>query len=286
MKHLNFVAIDFETLTPKLTSACSVGLVKVLNGTIFQEFYSLLSPIPDDSTMRNTCIHNIKDEMLVGAPTFSNLFQFMTTFIGDLPIVCHNKSTDINILYRCMDYYKLSGLNLDNVIDTLDIYKNPLDVCCKENGITFNNHHNALADAEACAKLYLCSNGILSHDLASFNFKDIMKSRKSRALSSDTLTPLPDEDVLNNETLFFKKKVVITGCFVDYPERDKLGALIKHLGADVNTSISRRTELVLVGSQAGPAKLDKIQKLNAEGAGIRIIYEDELISLLNDINIK
>lgn len=283
MKHLDFVAIDFETLTPELTSACSVGLVKVLNGNIFQEYYSLIKPIPDNRTTRNTFIHGITDDMLTDAPTFKDLFPFIITFVDRLPIVCHNQRTDINILYRCMDHYGLYGLNLDNVVDTLDIYNKSLDVCCKENGIIFNNHHNALADAEACAKLYLCSNGVLSHDLTSFNLSDVMNNREARTLCSETLIPLSDEEILNCDTPFFKKKVVITGCFVDYPKRDELGILIKNLGADVNTSISRRTELVLVGSQAGPAKLDKIQKLNAEGAGIRIIYEDELMSMLNDI---
>ena len=283
MKYLNFVAIDFETLTPELTSACSIGLVKVLNGNIFQEFYSLIKPIPDDRTTRNSFIHGITDDMLTGAPTFKDLFHLITDFIADLPIVCHNQSTDINILYRCMEYYNLSGLDLNNVVDTLDIYNKSLDVCCKENGIVFNNHHNALSDAEACAKLYLCSNGVLSHDLASFNLKNVMANKEDRKFDSQTLIPLSDSEVLNCDTPFYKKKVVITGCFLNYPKRDELGIVIKKLGADVNTSISRKTDLVLVGNEAGPAKLNTIQKLNAEGVGIRIIYEEELMSILNDI---
>jgi DNA polymerase III epsilon subunit-like protein len=30
-----------------------------------------------------------------------------------------------------------------------------LSTCCKENGIELLHHHNALADAEACAKLFI-----------------------------------------------------------------------------------------------------------------------------------
>lgn len=34
METQDFVAIDFETMTPELTSACAIGLVRVHNGVI------------------------------------------------------------------------------------------------------------------------------------------------------------------------------------------------------------------------------------------------------------
>lgn len=75
----NFVAIDFETMTPELTSACAVGLVKVINGTIQKKFYSLIKPIPDLQNRTNTAIHGIiippmnvtgmfKDDMVIDLP--------------------------------------------------------------------------------------------------------------------------------------------------------------------------------------------------------------------------
>ncbi len=36
METQDFVAIDFETMTPELTSACAIGLVRVHNGVISQ----------------------------------------------------------------------------------------------------------------------------------------------------------------------------------------------------------------------------------------------------------
>lgn len=71
---LNFVAIDFETMTPELTSACAIGLVKVIDGNIQQKFYSLINPIPDGRERNNTHIHGITPEMVVSAPTFAQLF--------------------------------------------------------------------------------------------------------------------------------------------------------------------------------------------------------------------
>lgn len=52
--NINFVAIDFETMTPELTSACAVGMVQVVNGVIMQKFYSLIKPYPDERTESET----------------------------------------------------------------------------------------------------------------------------------------------------------------------------------------------------------------------------------------
>lgn len=77
METQDFVAIDFETMTPELTSACAIGLVRVHNGVISQKFYSLIKPIPDSRTERNTHVHGLTDEMVADAPTFSELFPLL-----------------------------------------------------------------------------------------------------------------------------------------------------------------------------------------------------------------
>lgn len=287
MNNTNFVSIDFETLTPELTSACSVGLVKVVNSIITQKFYSLIRPVPDNRTERNTFIHGITDEMVADAPTFEEIFPILCSFVGDLPLVCHNRSTDMNIIVRCMDYYNLSGLRIDNNIDTLELYGKSLKKCCDDKGIMLENHHDALADAEACAKLYLCYQGCISHDLAHYDLKEILSGdKKNRSYQHDTLMPFAEEEIENKNTIFFKKKVVITGTFEAYPNRNELGGILKDLGADVDTSISGKTNIVIVGKGAGPSKLDKIQNLNSQGKNIRLIYESELCSIMNELILK
>ena len=288
MKHTNFVAVDFETMTPNLTSACSIGLVKVANGVIAQKFYSLIKPIPDDREERNSFIHHLTDEMVENAPTFKDLFPFILRFVGGDTIVCHNKGADLNIFRQCMAYYNLTGLNLDDYIDTLDLYGQSLDLCCKEKGILLSCHHDALADAEACAKLLLCFDGHISTDLAYYDIKDVMseEGREKRKYVHDTLMPLDEEDVKNRDTIFFQKKVVITGTFENYPVRNELGELLKQLGADMNTSISKKTDIVIIGVGAGPSKLQKIENLKSEGYPIRLVYEEELCKILKSVDSK
>lgn len=284
MNNSDFVSIDFETMTPELTSACSVGLVKVINSKITQKFYSLIKPIPDGRIERNTFVHGLTDEMVMDAPTFEELFPLLCSFIGDLPLVCHNRATDMNIIIRCMDYYNLSGLQISNNIDTLELYGKGLKACCEDNGIILENHHDALADAEACAKLYLCYQGCICRDLAHYDLKEIISSnREGRSYEHDTLMPLSEEEIENKDSIFYLKKVVITGTFEAYPKRNDLGNILKNLGADVDTSISGKTNIVIVGHGAGPSKMDKIQKLNAQGKDIRLIYESELCTILNEL---
>ena len=96
----DFVAVDFETYTAERTSACAIGLVKVVNGVITQKLYSLINPISDNQDVNNVCIHGLTADMLEKAPKFNELFPAMRDFIGDLPLVCHNRGMDINVFYR------------------------------------------------------------------------------------------------------------------------------------------------------------------------------------------
>lgn len=283
METQDFVAVDFEIMTPEYTSACAIGLVKVHNGVISQKLYSLIKPIPDGRSERNTHIHGLTDEMVAEAPTFEELFPLIRSFINGYPIVCHNSSTDINVFRRCMGYYNLTGIDVDNYIDTLKLYGKGLSECCKENGILLTNHHDALADAEACAKLYLCYQGCISKDLAHYSLKNILANKEARKYEHDTLQPLADEEIENKDTIFFQKKVVITGTFDAYPNRNELGATLKSFGADVDTAISGKTNIVIIGAGAGPAKLKKIEDLNAKGKNIRLIYEEELCEIMNNL---
>ena len=42
--NLSFAAIDFETATGYMESACAVGIVTVTDGEITDEYYSLIQP--------------------------------------------------------------------------------------------------------------------------------------------------------------------------------------------------------------------------------------------------
>jgi len=287
MSKCNFVAIDFETMTAERTSACALGMVKVLNNVIVEKSYLLINPIPDDRTDTNIFVHGINASMVQEAPTFKESWTKIVDFIGTLPLVCHNRGMDIVVMNRCMEYYDLDGLNTSKNYCTYEITRESLMKACKRYNISFseNEHHDALADAEACAKVFLATKGI-HEEVCVEKINDYRSGGfgASHKINHEDLCPLDPNEVENKDTPFFQAKVLITGVFEEYPERAKLAAALKLLGANVNTSLSRRTNIVLKGKAAGPKKMEKLEKLKREGYDIRVICEAELVGILGDID--
>lgn len=279
----DFVAIDFETCTSLRTSAISVGMVKVVDAEIVQQFYSIINPIRDEYTDKepNRTIHGIALKTAEKADSFDKIFNGIRLFIGDLPIVCHNAAVDAEILRALMNYYGLSGINVDNVIDTYALSKSSLSECCKKYGIALGKHHNALSDAEACARIYLELIGKPLLDCGGDPvFSRTSDAAVSREIDKSHRLKLTDDEIENKNTLFFNSTVVITGVFELYPNRDELAQRLQKLGAKVNSSISKKTTYVIVGSGAGPKKIEKIQELQDEGHPIRILREHDLANIL------
>lgn len=73
---------------------------------------------------------------------------------------------------------------------------------------------------------------------------------------------------------FLNKKVVLTGTLEKY-KRSEASAIIESLGGEVVSSVSKNTDMVLAGSDAG-SKLTKAQAL-----GVKVITEQEFETLIN-----
>lgn len=279
---LSFTALDFETFTHERSSACAIGLVKVVEGRIVQKFYSLINPIPDNRETDNSAINGITREMVEVAPTFQQLWPTIVNIIGDDNLVCHNAEFDKSVwneqmkVYGCVDdpskfrfycTYQETGLSLEKA--------------CAKHNIEIGSHHDALDDALACAKLMLAENGAMPICTFKGGIAEAKKQWSARKYDQSTLVALDDSLVENKDTPFFHARTVITGTFATYPKRDELGKILQSLGADINTSISKKTNIVVVGAGAGPSKIKKIEDLRAEGIDIRVMFEPELISILS-----
>ena len=78
---MNFTAIDFETANNKRTSACSLGLVKVVNGIIEKKINYLFKPIPNYFT--NSHIHGIFERDLINRPDLIEYWDEISRIIRD-----------------------------------------------------------------------------------------------------------------------------------------------------------------------------------------------------------
>lgn len=160
---MNFVAIDFETATGSRHSACAVGIVSVENGIIVEEYHALIQPPDNEYWWHNINVHGITPSQTIQSPTFDEIYPELRKRMKGKMIVAHNESFDRSVLTKSMGYYQLdyADLELSGKWEcTLKMYRAKgfapakLDVCCRAMNIKLN-HHEALSDARACAKLYL-----------------------------------------------------------------------------------------------------------------------------------
>lgn len=120
------------------------------------------------------------------------------------------------------------------------------------------------------------SRGIIATD------RDFFERQK---IASDLL--VPDLTIVENkETIFYDKSVVVTGVFSKYPNRNFLAEKLRNLGADINTAISKKTNIVCLGGNGvGPAKMAKVIELKSEGYDIIVLEEYEVYEILDNSKI-
>ncbi|NDV93568.1 DNA polymerase III subunit epsilon [Dysgonomonas sp. 521] len=158
----DFAAIDFETANQELSSVCSVGIVVIRNGIITERFYSLIQPEPNYYCYGNSQVHGLTAEDTADAKVFSEVWQEIEPLIENLPLVAHNKGFDESCLkavfrtYR-MDYpdYIFYCTLAASRRQLKHLPNHQLHTVAEDCGYILTNHHNALADAEACAKVAL-----------------------------------------------------------------------------------------------------------------------------------
>jgi DNA polymerase-3 subunit epsilon len=158
---LDFTAIDFETANNSAASACSVGLVKVRDGQVVDTAYWLIKPpLGYDAFLEwNVRIHGIMAADVVDAMLWSEQLPELTAFAENDHLVAHNAGFDMGVITTACaasfvespTYDYLCSLQVARKTYHLDSYRLP--VAAMAAGFDDFTHHNALADAEACAAI-------------------------------------------------------------------------------------------------------------------------------------
>ena len=168
---MNFIAIDFETAKYSRESACSMGLVKFLDGKVVDTFYSLICPPVLYIRPEFTDIHGLTVEDVRDAPSFAELWESsLHPFIGDLPLAAHNAAFDMGVLRATLEWYEqpLPPLRCFCTLKLAraawpELKSHALTSMGEHFGITYDAH-NALEDAQTCgiiackaAEKYACT---------------------------------------------------------------------------------------------------------------------------------
>ena len=158
----DFAAIDFETANNERSSVCSVGVVIVRDGEIVDSFYSLIQPEPNYYNYWCSRVHGLCREDTDDAPVFPDVWAQIEPLIEGLPLVAHNRPFDEGCLKAVFRTYQMDYPDYE-FYDTLwasrrllpDLDNHRLDTVAAACGYQMENHHHALADAEACAHIAL-----------------------------------------------------------------------------------------------------------------------------------
>lgn len=159
----DFAAIDFETANNQPTSVCSVGIVIVRAGEVVDTFYSLIKPEPDYYNYWNTAVHGLSDADTCEAPVFSKVWAQIAPRLEGLTLVAHNAPFDRSCLQAVLRCYQLHldypnyefkcTLSASRRHFGKSLPNHQLHTVAQACGYTLLDHHNALADAMACAMI-------------------------------------------------------------------------------------------------------------------------------------
>ena len=156
-----FVAIDFETADYFRDSACSVALVRVEGRKIVAREHHLIQPPRRD--FKFTHLHGITWSMVARAPTFGRVWARLEPLLeGADFLAAHNAGFDRSVLKACCQAAGLEPPALDFTCSvrlakqTWALQTATLPVVCEFLDIPLD-HHNAVSDAEACARIVLAA---------------------------------------------------------------------------------------------------------------------------------
>ena len=158
-----FVAIDFETADRGNDSACAVGLVRVVGGQIVGRTHHLIRPPRRRFVF--TYVHGITWERVAGEPTFAELWpRLREQLAGAEFLAAHCAPFDRSVLRACCGAAGVPvpalpfECSMRMARAAWDLYPTKLPDVCRHLGIPLR-HHDALSDAEACARIVIAACG-------------------------------------------------------------------------------------------------------------------------------
>ena len=135
-----------------------IGAVKIRNHEIIDEFHSLINPQRSISA-HITRLTGITNEMVRDAPLFAEIADSFMRFMGDGVFVAHNVNFDYGFI--SYEYERLERrFRFPKLCTCAGMRRRypghksySLGALCEIYGVSLKDHHRALCDARAAAKL-------------------------------------------------------------------------------------------------------------------------------------
>jgi DNA polymerase-3 subunit epsilon len=275
---MRFVVIDVETANPQMSSICQIGIVGFEGGQeVFAE--SLLIDPDDYFAPFNERLHGIGPSQVAGAPTFDKAQKWIADRLQDQNAVSHS-AFDRVALRRASARYEVADVSC-RWLDSLSVARRAwpslasqgysLSSLAANFGIKFQQH-DALEDARTAGLIMLRAMDESGVDIKGWfdRFSQPLRSHQRVTRTGDGDGPLLGEVVVITGTLSLPRQAVAD--------------LVHEAGGAVDSSVTKRTTMLVVGDQdisrlAGKdrsAKHVKAEQLMEGGQPIRIIQETDL----------
>ncbi|GEM_PF-774711 len=320
----DFAAIDFETANSDASSACAVGIAIVKNGAIDAVYTDLIRPPTMAFNQRNISIHRIKPADVAQSPNFGQIWPSLSGRLTGLPIIAHNAAFDMRVLHACLEFHVIPQPVCDWICTVeLARYALPglpnhrLGTLASLFGLQLR-HHDAGADAIACAEIAIRLGGLIGiENLTSFfrRYPDscaIATHSTINGLEGNGHTQIipgqdDDSDVLDEQNgscvidlveaappdhRFSGLHFTFTGEFGHLTRAEAVQQVTQQDG-QANNYVSGKTDYLVVGENVlarsedrGDAtrKLEKAKELSADGSKIKIIDEARFLEMLRAQN--
>lgn len=318
---LSFVSFDFETANSSRGSACSIGLVKVINGDTTDKLSQIFKPPSslnyfDD---RNIMIHGITPKMVENKGHFVDYWEDFHSFIGGLPLVAHNASFDMSVLRSALLESNVEWPQLEfacTMVMSRNLYNltsNSLPFVAQAAEVNWDNdrHHDALYDAEICAEivksmarrqnsdslidlidsLHLEIGRLRTDGWTTFRSK-IQNSRANLSPSKQIKTKDIEVNLdADSNHPIYGKLIVFTGSLYSMTRTDAW-KFIAERGAYPQDTVTKDTDILVVGEQdpiklapgeTQSAKFRKAEQLRLKGQQIEVMTESDFLSFSEPI---
>lgn len=281
---MDFIAIDFETANHNRSSACQIGLAKVIDDKIVETKCFYIKPTPNYYEPINVRIHGITQDLTDNAPTFEALWHNeLSHYFDGYELVAHNASFEISVFNALKPFFEFE---VPQIYDTLnfsrafcpELLNFRLDSVCDFFNIPLDKHHDAEADAIGCAKVLLAL--AAKADVSSIRglcekcyFSSPRFNRESSgSFFYETDCFQADEDLVKGKAFCFTGNL-------SFIRRDVAAKVIEQAGGIFKNTLSSKVDYLVVGDLSSfgneTEKIRKVRGYREKGVNIEILTEQQ-----------
>lgn len=322
----DFFAFDVETANSDEGSVIQFGIAAVRDGRVAETHSWPCRPPAglEQFDEDNIAVHGITPSDVADAPPFAEVAERFGRLIDGTPVVAHNAKFDFTALKRgCA----AAGIEVPDVAYActlqwarrvgLKVEDYRLPTLAREAGAAEFDHHDAAADAAACAEVALwlmrghpgtepTLNPVkytenLGMEMGMLFGKRLVpmqetgpsqvggesgRRRQARdrrakwdAVKAPETIPPRNEDA-DPDGLLYGQRVTLTGDFAPY-DKGRLWELIADAGADINKGVTKKTTILVAGPwDSVTSKEKRARELRDQGQEIDIWSEKQLFEVL------